>query len=300
MMNDTQNLIQKVIDDLATAEERQALAKIVREDETAAIEFERFKQLSATLAGVSSLAAPPALHAAVMLQIENRNSSQLISKPTVFVALATRAQYQNSPASTSQTIFSRMETVMSEIKKGFFSSTMNKVLVGGGVAAAAVIAITAGGNFPASNQDTVGTIAPAQRYRSDQSVTANVQPSANGGAGSAQVSVNTDNAAANSASNAADRSAAKGALSSADKAALDAADRSAAKGALSSADKAAMDAADKSAAKGALSSADKAAMDAAAKAADKSAAKGALNSADKAAMDAADKAAAKAASKAAN
>lgn len=283
MTNDFQYLIHQVIDDLATAEERQALAKIVREDETVATEFEQIKQLSATLASVPALAAPPELHTAVMSQIKNKNTSQLILEPSVFVAPAARSQNKKS-ASTSQIIFSRMETVMSEIKKGFFSSTMNKVLVGGGVAAVAIIAVTSGGNFPASSQDTVGTIAPAARYRSDQSVTANVQPSASGGASSAQISVNTDNAAANSASNAADKSAAKGALSSADKAAMDAADKTAAKGALSSADKAALDAADK----------------AAAKAADKTAAKGALNSADKAAMDAADKAAAKAASKVAN
>ena len=300
MTNDIQNLIHKVIDDLATAEERQTLAKIVLKDETAATEFEQLKQLSAMLASVPALAAPPELHAAVMSQIKNNNTSQLILEPSVFVASAIQNQNQKS-ASTSQIFFSRMETVMSEIKKGFFSSTMNKALVGGGVAAAALIAITAGGNFPATNQDTVGTIAPAQRYRSDQSVTANVQPSANGGAGSAQVSVNTDNAAANSASNAANRSAAKGAVNSADKAAMEAADKAASKGAVNSADKAAMEAADKAASraasKGAVNSADKAAMEAADKAASRAASKGAVNSADKAAMEAADKAASRAASK---
>ena len=136
---------------------------------------------------------------------------------------------------------------MSEIKKGFFSSTMNKVLVGGGVAAATVIAITAGGNFPASNQDTVGTIAPAQRYRSDQSVTANVQPGASGGAGGAQISLNLDNAAANSANNATDKSAQVSAEKSAQVSAEKSAQVSAEKAGQRSADKSAQVSAEKSA-----------------------------------------------------
>ena len=74
MTSDIENLIHKVIDDLATAEERQALAKIVREDETVALEFEQIKQLSVMLADVPILAAPPKLHAAVMSQIENKNN----------------------------------------------------------------------------------------------------------------------------------------------------------------------------------------------------------------------------------
>lgn len=301
--NDFQNLIHKVIDDLATTEERQRLAKIVREDETAAIEFEQVRQLTVTLASVPALAAPSELHAAVMSKVEVKKPSQLILDSSVFVA--PRAQNQNSkPVLTSQTTFSRMETVMSEIKKGFFSSTMNKVLVGGGVAAAAVIAITAGGNFPSTNEDTVGTIAPAQRYRSDQNVTANVQPGASGGADSAQVSVNTDNAAAKSAEGSAEKAANKSAEASAEKAANKsaeaAAEKAANKSAEASAEKAANKAANKSAEASAEKAANKSAEASAEKAANKAANKSAEASAEKAANKAANKSAEASAEKAAN
>ena len=308
--NDLQNLIHKVIDDLATAEERQRLAKIVREDETAAIEFEQVKQLTVTLASVPALAAPSELHAAVMSKVEIKKPSQLILDSSVFVA--PRAQNQNSkPVLTSQTTFSRMETVMSEIKKGFFSSTMNKALVGGGVAAAALIAITAGGNFPSTNEDTVGTIAPAQRYRSDQNVTADVRPSAGGGAGSAQISVNTDNAAANSASSSADKSAQvsaeksgqvsaeKSAQISAEKAGQRSADKSAQVSAEKSAQVSAEKSAQVSAEKSGQVSAEKAAQVSAEKAAQKSAEKSAQVSAEKSGQVSAEKAAQVSAEKAA-
>ena len=310
MTNRAQDLIHKVLDDMATPTERQALADVMSNNADVAAQFAQLRQLSALLASVPAISPPNGIHQVVMSQIgpnTDKNTFQLSGQSSVFVAPTTRTQHQTS-GSILHTFSLRMETAMSEIKKGFFSSTINKVLVGGGVAAAALIAITSGSNFPSGNQDTVGTISPAVRYRSDQGATANVQPSSNGGATSAQISVNTDNAAANSASNAADKAASKGAVNSADKAAMEAADKAASKaaskGAVNSADKAAMEAADKAASKaaskGAVNSADKAAMEAADKAASKAASKGALNSADKAAMEAADKAAAKAASKATN
>ena len=56
---------------------------------------------------------------------------------------------------------------MSEEKSGSFGK--RKVWIGGGIAAAAVIlAVSSGIDFPPSGKDTAGTIVPAQRYRAPQ------------------------------------------------------------------------------------------------------------------------------------
>ena len=62
---------------------------------------------------------------------------------------------------------------MSEQKNGSFGK--RKVWIGGGIAAAAVIvAVSSGVDFPPSGKDTVGTIVPAQRFRADQPATSGV------------------------------------------------------------------------------------------------------------------------------
>ena len=63
---------------------------------------------------------------------------------------------------------------MSEEKSGSFGK--RKIWIGGGIAAAAVIlAVSSGVDFPPGSKDTVGTIVPAVRYRAEQPTAADVK-----------------------------------------------------------------------------------------------------------------------------
>ena len=72
---------------------------------------------------------------------------------------------------------------MSEEKSGSFGK--RKIWIGGGIAAAAVIlAVSSGVDFPPFSKDTVGTIVPAQRFRADQPATTGVAGGGQSGAAS--------------------------------------------------------------------------------------------------------------------
>ena len=74
---------------------------------------------------------------------------------------------------------------MSEDKNGSFGK--RKFWIGGGIAAAAVIlAVSSGIDFPPSGKDTVGTIVPAQRFRADQPATSGVAGGGQSGTASPQ------------------------------------------------------------------------------------------------------------------
>jgi hypothetical protein len=63
---------------------------------------------------------------------------------------------------------------MSEDKNGSFGK--RKIWIGGAIAAAAVILVVSSGvDFPPGSKDTVGTIVPAQRFRAPQNTADDVK-----------------------------------------------------------------------------------------------------------------------------
>jgi hypothetical protein len=294
-------LMHAVLDGEATPDEALELERLLGADPAARTEFEELKSLFEGLRRVPKAFPPEGLVAAVMASVPRRPappdySSQLFSKSGVISQSSMETRGANPGKSVKVQQVSQPGPYLkgqnvSELKNGFFSK--RKVWIGGGIAAAAaVLAVSFGIDFPPGVKDTVGTIVPAQRYRAPQNTADDVKL---GNQASTQSTLPRQADAANSAADSAAKSAAvSAAKSAADSAAMSAADAAA----KSAADNAAKSAAD-NAAKSAADNASKSAADSAAKKAAYTAAKSAADAAAQSAADAAAKSAADSAAKSA-
>lgn len=291
--SERQDLICAVLDGVASTPQRQKFDDLLARDLEFAAEFRHQRQAAEGFAALAEIEPPREFGHDLMAKLAGRTSHSGFSHQLSGRSAVSGAWTSSLPGRVGALQGLFKERFMSEQGKGLFSGTRGRVLIGGGVAAVAVVVVANLVQFPGDGKGTDGSIAPADRYRSSQVPTANVQA---GGQAAPAGNATADNAAQNAAAQSAERSANMAADKSANMAADKAANMAADKSANMAADKAANMAADKAA----NMAADKAANLAADKAANKAADKSANMAADKAANLAADKAANKAADKAAN
>ena len=150
--NATIDLIGKTVDGASTPSEEIALAEIVKRDPFVAAELAEMRQLSSLLASVQPLSPPARLIESVlaMTQVKenaangNEQRDQLLRSSTVIGTYDSNSGYKErsriSFGGLFQSIQSFVEVIMSKENNGLFSGVMGKALIGGGVAAAALIA----------------------------------------------------------------------------------------------------------------------------------------------------------------
>ena len=170
-------LMHAVLDGEATPDEALELERVLGADPAARTEFEDLKSLFEGLSRVPKAFPPEGLVAAVMASVPRRpapqdDSSQLFSESGVFRQSSMEARGANPGKSAKVQQVSQPGPYLkgqnvSEQKNGFFSK--RKVWIGGGIAAAAaVLAVSFGIDFPPGVKDTIGTIVPAVRFRAPQ------------------------------------------------------------------------------------------------------------------------------------
>src|SRR4029079_5411154 len=168
-------LMHAVLDGEATAEEGRELDAVLASDARAREEYQELRRLFEGLRALPQPFPPEGLAASVLANIPQNaprrdSARQLFAPSGVFEANLKKARGRG-PGSTTGLhrafqpwAFLRGDE-MNEQNKGF--SGKRKVVIGGGVLAAAIIVALSTGLFPPSN-DTAGTIVPAERYRAPQ------------------------------------------------------------------------------------------------------------------------------------
>ncbi len=182
--DETIQLMHAVLDGEATADESRALDRILAAEPALRAEYDELRRLFDGLSVVPKAFAPEGLVASVMAQIPERREEpgrfrQLFSRPRVIRQTSSAAPETTRGKSARVHRASQQGPIfgsdsMSEDKGGSFGK--RKVWIGGGIAAAAVIlAVSAGIDFPPSGKDTAGTIVPAQRFRAPQNTADDVK-----------------------------------------------------------------------------------------------------------------------------
>ena len=168
-------LMHAVLDGEATAVEARELDAVLARDAKAKDEFDELRWLFDGLAAVPQRFPPEGLVAAVTARLgelpaARTDADQLFAPSGVFGASSkdVRGGTPGNKAAVDRVFplwaFFRGDT-MSESTSGF--SGKRKLLIGGGIAVAAVAVAVSTGLFPPST-DTAGTIVPADRYRAPQ------------------------------------------------------------------------------------------------------------------------------------
>ena len=167
-------LMHAVLDGEATPDERRTLEERLSRDATARAEYDELRHLFDGLRAVAQPFPPEGLLAAVMEGAPQpragRHRHQLFSPSGVFEANLKKARGRGpGEGATIHRVFQPWAFLrgdeMNEQNSGF--SGKRKLIVGSGIAAAAVIVALSTGLFPPS-KDTAGTIVPAERYRAPQ------------------------------------------------------------------------------------------------------------------------------------
>ena len=180
---DRTRLMHAALDGEASPEETRELERILAADPSARAEYDELHRLFDALSRVPKAFPPEGLVASVMARLPQQGGApsrlrQLFTWPGVIGLRSKEAPGSSQGTSarvhrvSPQGPFFRSEN-MSEEKSGSFGK--RKIWIGGGIAAAAVIlAVSSGVDFPPGSKDTVGTIVPAQRFRADQPATTGV------------------------------------------------------------------------------------------------------------------------------
>src|SRR5512132_2203326 len=185
-------LMHAVLDGEATSDERRELEARLARDATARAQYDELRLLFDGLRHVPQPYAPEGLVASVMDAVPSRrpprpDAGQLFSSSGVFEANLKKARGRSSGDRApihrvfQPWAFLRGDT-MNEQNSGF--SGKRKIVIGSGIAAAAVIVALSTGIFPPSN-DTAGTIVPAERYRAPQITSEDVKVGGQSGGGAA-------------------------------------------------------------------------------------------------------------------
>jgi anti-sigma factor RsiW len=164
-----------VLDGEATPPEARELDAILARDAKARAEFDELRSLFDGLAAVPQRFPPEGLVAAVTARLgeipaTGTDADQLFARSGVFGASSkdVRGVTPGNKVKVDRVFplwaFFRGDT-MSENTSGF--SGKRKILIGGGIAVAAVAVAVSTGLVPPST-DTAGTIVPAERYRAPQ------------------------------------------------------------------------------------------------------------------------------------
>ena len=174
---DSTFLMHAVLDGVATPAQAGELAAILAAAPGAQAQFDELKRLFDELGRVPMAPAPDGLLDAVMASVtappvRRGVGRQLFGRPRVI-----REESKETPGLSpgqSATIHRVPQRdpytrghIMSEQQNG--STGNRKVWIGAGIAAAAaIVAVALGIDFPPGSTDTAGTIVPAQRYRAPQ------------------------------------------------------------------------------------------------------------------------------------
>ncbi|HKW79802.1 MAG TPA: hypothetical protein VJQ49_02230 [Casimicrobiaceae bacterium] len=170
-------LMHAVLDGEATPDEARDLDREIAADPSAGREFSELERLFAGLRRMPRPFPPEGLVAAVLAAVPQRPDaadspgSQLLARRGVLRQIWSRPR-GTIPGQTggvhkvSQPGPQPRGETMNQQQSGFRKRAF---WVGGGIAAvAAILAVSYGLDFPPRNDDTVGTIVPAQRYRAPQ------------------------------------------------------------------------------------------------------------------------------------
>jgi anti-sigma factor RsiW len=183
-------LMHAVLDGEATSDERRELEARLARDASARAQYDELRLLFDSLRRVPQPYAPEGLVASVMDAVPSRrpprpDAGQLFPSSGVFEANLKKARGRSSGDRApihrvfQPWAFLRGDT-MNEQNSGF--SGKRKIVIGSGIAAAAVIVALSTGLFPPSN-DTAGTIVPAERYRAPQITSEDVKVGGQSGGG---------------------------------------------------------------------------------------------------------------------
>ena len=164
-----------VLDGEATSDERRALESALERNPVARSEFDELRRLFDAMKAVPQAFPPEGLVAAVLADARKPGSGGDSSQPfrasRVFEPNSKKSQ--GRPAGQGETVYQASKPWalsrgdrMNQQKIGF--SGKRKLLVGGGIAAAAIIVALSTGVFPPGGNDIAGTIVPAERYRAPQ------------------------------------------------------------------------------------------------------------------------------------
>ena len=179
-MNHTEliRLMHAVLDGVADAGETAALERHLAGDPDARAEFDLQRRLFDGLARIPKSYPPEGLVASVMANLPPQfpqptagqgRTRQPFERPRVIGQDSSESpdtlpgKSLGVPRFSGQGPYFRSDK-MSEEKSGSFGK--RKLLIGGGIAAVAVVlAVSSGIDFPPGSKDTAGTIVPAQRYK---------------------------------------------------------------------------------------------------------------------------------------
>jgi len=166
-INALTELMHTVLDGEATPDEARELDRRLAADPAARAEFEALRSLFDGLSHVPQVYPPEGLVASVMAGVSQpRIARDDLSQPFApgrVIGSDLREDPDSDPGKSANAHFRSNE--MSQEKGG----SKRKIWIGGAIAAAAaVLAISSGIDFPPGGKDTAGTIVPAQRYRATQ------------------------------------------------------------------------------------------------------------------------------------
>jgi anti-sigma factor RsiW len=209
---DTDQLMHAVLDGQATPSESLAFERHLAANPALRAEFDELRHICDALDNVPGKFPPEGLVAAVMARLPEHSApvegmrqlfgpSRVIGEDSMN-APGTRPGKSATGRGMSQPGPHYRGENMSEQKSG----SNRKILIGAGIAAAAVIVAFSTGMFPPSATNTSGTIVPAQRYRADQPAVDNVVGGAPGVQSGVLNSAATDAATNNATQNATNKS----------------------------------------------------------------------------------------------
>jgi len=197
-----------VLDGEATAEETRELQRALAADPAARSEFDELKRLFDELATVAMAYPPEGLVSSVMASLSQQARSEDGIRQPFTAPRVSGSNFRDAPDSGSGR--SARDTGDSQQWPNFRSNKMSeqtsgskrKIWIGGAIAAAAVVLVVSSGiDFPPGSKDTSGTIVPATRYKAPQNTAEDVKL---GAPGSAQTTAPlAGDAAGNAAGNAA-------------------------------------------------------------------------------------------------
>jgi len=202
-------LMHAVLDSEATSKEAQQLERQLAADPAARAEFDELKRLFDDLAGVPKAYPPEGLVSSVMASLSQQTRSNAGVHQPFAAPREIGSTFRDAPDSgsgrsarnsgDSQRWPNFRSNEMSEQKSG----SKRKIWIGGAIAAAAVVLVMSSGiDFPPGTKDTSGTIVPATRYKAPQNTAEDVKLGAPGSSAQSTTAPAAGDAAANAASSA--------------------------------------------------------------------------------------------------
>jgi len=174
------DLIHKVLDGEATPAEEQRLAALAASDPQIQSEFDSVRAVFSLLEKLPNLEPPAAQFEHILTRSRLANSRpedeqhQLSASSAVFAAGPANSSKMTPLGRTDvlRRLFDQfkllLEWTMTEKSTTFAGGTRGKIMIGSGIAAALLVAVSTVLDIPKDTSQTVGTIVPAQRAQVSQ------------------------------------------------------------------------------------------------------------------------------------